>query len=137
MKLKIKIRLRMLRDKLSEIFTTQIREALFYTFVSFIFAGGLISLVTIGYMDGFTDGVNSMQYKHETDIPMCVYKDTAIRENPTGYILSEIPAGNIVWVVQLQVPFAVVWYFDGTNWHLGTTTASYLVPCDRITRESL
>lgn len=135
--MKLTTRLYLIKRAVRRVFTPQIRKALAYSFYSFMLAIFLVGLFSLGYMTGHTNGVIESANKHETDIPMCVYKDTAIRENPTGYILSEIPAGNVVWVVQLQVPFAVVWYFDGTNWHLGTTTASYLVPCDRITREAL
>ena len=135
--MKLKTRLYLLKRATRRVFTSEIAKALLYAFYS-----SLISAVIIGfyfgiYIMGYNAGTHDMANRHETDIPMCAYKDTTIRENPTGYILSDINQGDIVWVVQLQVPFAVVWYFDGANWHLGTTTASYLVPCDRILQESL
>ncbi len=126
----------LIKRAVRRVFTPQIRKALAYSFYSFMLAIFFVGLFGLGYMTGHTNGVIESANKHETDIPMCAYKETAVRENPTGYILSDVRAGDVLWVVQLQVPFAVVWYFDGTNWYLGTTTASYLVPCDRITREA-
>lgn len=135
--MKLTTRLYLIKRALRRVFTPQIRKALTYSFYSFMLAVSIVGLFGLGYFAGHTNGVIESANKHETDIPMCVFKDTAIRENPTGYILSEINRGDVVWVVQLQVPFAVVWYSDGNSWYLGTTTASYLVPCDRITREAL
>lgn len=135
--MKLITRLYLIKRGFRRVFIPIIRKALLNTFFSFIIAAVIVGLFALEYQLGYMKGVDDMAHKHETDIPMCAYKDTSIRENPTGYILSDIKRGDIVWVVQLQVPFAVVWYFDGTNWHLGTTTASYLVPCDRITHDAL
>jgi hypothetical protein len=135
--MKLKTRLYLFKRMLRRFFTPQLRKALVYTFYSFMIAIAIVGLTGLGYIAGHTNAVVEMANRHETDIPMCAYKETSVRENPTGYILSDVRAGDVLWVVQLQVPFAVVWYFDGTNWHLGTTTASYLVPCDRITHEAL
>lgn len=135
--MKLKTRLYLLKRMFRRIFTPDIRKAFLYAFYSSAIAAVIVTLYFGAYLAGYNAGTVNMANRHETDIPMCAYKETAVRENPTGYILSDIRAGDVVWVVQMQVPFAVVWYFDGTNWHLGTTTASYLVPCDRITRESL
>lgn len=135
--MKLKTRLYLIKRSFRRGFTPVIRKALLNAFFSFIIAATIVGLFALEYQIGYMKGIDDMAQKHETDIPMCAYKDTAIRENPTGYILSDIKRGDIVWVVQLQVPFAVVWYFDGANWNLGTTTASYLVPCDRILKESL
>jgi hypothetical protein len=137
MKLKIKIRLRMLRDAISDFFKPELREALLYTFMTFVLAATIVGSVVIGYYAGYTTGVNEMANKHETDLPMCAARNTEVRENPTGFILSKINRGDVVWVVQLQVPFAVVWYSDGHSWYLGTTTASNLVPCINQRKEPL
>lgn len=133
--MKLTTRLYLIKRMFRRVFTPDIRKTILNAFFSLIIAAVVVGLFAIEYQLGYMKGVDDMAHKHETDIPMCVYKDTEIRENPTGFILSDIPASDVVWVVQLQVPFAVVWYFDGTNWHLGTTTASYLIPCDRVTQE--
>lgn len=137
MKLRIKIRLNMLRDRVSKYFTNVIREALFYTLICFVFAGSILGMTYLIYTAGYDAGVRDMAHKYETDLPMCAVKNTEVRENPTGYILSKVNKGDTVWVVQLQVPFAVVWYFNGTDWNLGTTKASNLIPCGNLNKESL
>lgn len=135
--MKLKTRLYLIKERIQGVFTKDIRDALVYAFCSSMISAVLVGIYFGAYLMGYTAGVNKMANRHETDIPMCAYKETAVRENPTGYILSDVEMGDVLWVVQMQVPFAVVWYFDGTNWYLGTTTASYLVPCDRITHEAL
>jgi hypothetical protein len=137
MKLKIKIRLRMLRDAISDFFTLELRKAIVYAFLTIILAITIMGSVMVGYYAGYTNGVNEMSNKYETDLPMCAARNTEVRENPTGFILSKINRGDVVWVVQLQVPFAVVWYSDGHSWYLGTTTASNLVPCINSHKEPL
>lgn len=135
--MKLTTRLYLLKRATRRVFTPEIGKALLYAFYSSLIAAVIVAFYFGTYLMGYNAGTNDMAHRHETDIPMCAYKDTAIRENPTGYILSDINRGDVVWVVQLQVPFAVVWYFNGSEWNLGTTTASYLVPCDRITKDAL
>ena len=135
--MKLSTRLYLLKRASRRLFTQEIRNALLYAFYLSLIAAVIVAFYFGTYMMGYNAGTHDMANRHETDIPMCAYKDTAIRENPTGYILSDINRGDVVWVVQLQVPFAVVWYFNGSEWNLGTTTASYLVPCDRITKDAL
>lgn len=136
MKLKINIRLRMLRDKIYEFFTPEIRKALYTSFLTICLFTLWIGTLSVGYIIGHTQATLNMANKHETDIPMCASKKTEIRENPTGFVLSDINYGDVVWVVQLQAPFAVVWYSDGHSWYLGTTTASLLKPCEFLVRQS-
>lgn len=135
--MKLKTRLYLVKETLRRVFDAPTRKALKSTVLTFMVMLIVIVLAYGEYQLGYSKGITDMANRHETDIPMCAYKATSVRENPTGYILSDVRAGDVLWVVQLQVPFAVVWYFDGTNWHLGTTTASYLVPCDRVTRDAL
>ncbi len=133
----LKLRLYLLKRMLRRIFTPVIRKALVYAFYSSAIAAVIVVLYFGTYLAGYNAGVTDMANRHETDLPMCVTKDTEVRENPTGYILSEINRGEVVWVVQLQVPFAVIWYSDGHSWYLGTTTASLLTPCEFLVRENL
>lgn len=62
--------------------------------------------------------------------PMCVAGKTAIRANPTGYIIGQVPAGEMVWFVKLDLPFAQVAYYDGSAWIEGTITATSLIVCE-------
>lgn len=136
MSLKIKIRLRMLRDSFRSFLGSKLAKDIISTLGVLLISLVITGVILLFYFAGYMDGVNSMKNRHQTDIPMCASKKTEVRENPTGYILSKINRGDVVWVVQLQVPFAVVWYSDGHNWYLGTTTASYLTPCEMLLRDS-
>jgi hypothetical protein len=135
--MKLKTRLYLLKRKTKQFFTYEIYKALYTSFLTICLFAFWVIAIDIGYVIVNTQATLDMATKHETDIPMCATKKTEIRENPTGFVLSEIKQGDVVWVVQLQVPFAVVWYSDGHSWYLGTTTASYLVPCDRIKQDAL
>lgn len=61
--------------------------------------------------------------------PMCLYRDTALRESPTGYIIFRLARGTELWVTRIEAPFAYVSYFDGKQWIDGSVTASYLGRC--------
>lgn len=61
--------------------------------------------------------------------PMCTAYETAVRESATGYVLSTVPAGSMVWFVKLDLPFALVAYYDGSAWIEGAVTANALVVC--------
>jgi hypothetical protein len=71
-----------------------------------------------------------LDIKRNLETPMCTTQPTAIRENPTGFIIHDIRKRSIVWVVQLDVPFATVWYYTGSEWLLGSVKASALSPCE-------
>lgn len=119
------------------IFTPEICKAFLYAFYSFLIACLVVGLFGLGYYSGHVNAITEIGNKHETNLPMCASKNTEVRENPTGYVLSKVNRGDVMWVVQLQVPFAVVWYARGGDWYLGTTTASSLVPCEFIVRDAL
>jgi len=62
--------------------------------------------------------------------PMCMVRDVGLRESPTGYVISQIPEGSMVWFLKLDLPFAYVAYYDGSAWLEGSVTASVLDVCE-------
>lgn len=60
---------------------------------------------------------------------MCVNQDVDIRQSPTGYVMSNVPAGEMVWFLKLELPFAHIAYYDGSTWLVGTVSAFVLEVC--------
>ncbi len=75
------------------------------------------------------------QIHSETSVT-CLYRDTFLRTNPTGYIITRLAKNSQVYLNSIEIPFAHVSYFSGTQWFNGTVTASYLGPCN-ATNKSL
>jgi hypothetical protein len=62
----------------------------------------------------------------EKTINHCALRDTEIRQNPTGYILSRIEKGTPVKFVDSITPFAWIEH----NGILGTVTESHIGECE-------
>lgn len=77
----------------------------------------------MGRIDGALNPVR------RAEIPMCAGSETQVRESPTGYILANVPAGALLWFIKLELPFAQVAYFDGSDWLEGTVPAYVLEVC--------
>ena len=78
----------------------------------------------VGRIEGALSPVRQVQ------IPMCTEFATHLRESPTGYIVGDVPAGSMIWLLKLDLPFAQVAYFNGSSWLEGTVSASVLEVCN-------
>lgn len=85
------------------------------------------ALVFIAFQIGRLDGALNPSWTAEK--AMCVRQEVDIRESPTGYVIGEIPTGEMVWFMKLELPFAYVAYFDGSAWLEGTIPAFVLDLC--------
>lgn len=84
-------------------------------------------LVFIAFQMGRLEGALNPAWTAER--AMCVSQDVEIRESPTGYVVGDIPAGELVWFFKLDLPFAHVAYYDGSTWLEGTIPAFMLALC--------
>lgn len=60
---------------------------------------------------------------------MCVSHDVDVRESPIGYVIGRVPAGEMLWFIKLELPFAHVAYYNGYTWLKGTVPAFVLEVC--------
>lgn len=96
----------------------------FLAMLAFVF---LASMIGIAFYMGKLEGALNPSWTAEK--AMCIRQDVDIRESPTGYVIGEIPAGEMVWFMKLDLPFAYVAYFDGSAWLEGTIPAFVLDLC--------
>lgn len=103
----------------------------FYALIGFLkvaaLVGGFVAMIMTAYWMGKLAGAFDPARSYE--IPMCAAYETDVRMSPTGYVLSHVPAGEMVWFTKMDLPFAHVAYYDGSAWHEGTITATALEVC--------
>lgn len=87
-----------------------------------------VSLLTAtAFFVGRLDGALNPSWTAEK--AMCVNQDVAIRESPIGYVVGAVPAGEMVWFFRLDLPFAHIAYYNGSEWLEGTVPAFVLELC--------
>lgn len=89
----------------------------------------ILSLVAVAFLAGSAS--RPKQIERPSTSMLCLYRDTALRVSPTGYIIFRLPKGAQMWVNKVESPFAYVSYFDGSQWYEGTVTAAYLGVCGK------
>lgn len=86
-------------------------------------ADEIISAFWLGRLNGALNPVRS------TEKMLCVNREVDIRQSPTGYVIGTVAAGESLWFIKLDLPFAYVAYYDGSAWLEGSITASALELC--------
>lgn len=87
----------------------------------------IASLVVTAFFMGKLTGALNPAWTAEK--AMCVSRITDIRGTPTGYVIGKVPAGEMVWFLKLDLPFAHIAYYDGTTWLEGAIPAFVLDVC--------
>lgn len=103
------------------------KKILYHAFMTLAMISALTALGLSCYWLGHLDG--ALDPAREVERAMCLNRETALRESPTGYILTTIPADAQIWLMDLDLPFAHVAYYEGGSWIEGTITASALEVC--------